>query len=191
MARARNYLPAWAVTASFSSRNLRQRYLIYEGDAKEMRQEIRKSRHSQSVFALAIIALVLLFGGIAQAATFHVTTTADNGDNSNPTPGSLRKAIKDANANPGLDTIDFNIPGTGVHTISPPTPFANITDPVIIDGYTQLGTSPNTLAMGDNAVLLIELNGSLDRKSTRLNSSHANISYAVFCLKKKNNHSYA
>src|SRR3712207_6916373 len=31
----------------------------------------------------------------------------------------------------------------------------------------------------------------LDRKSTRLNSSHANISYAVFCLKKKkksNNH---
>src|SRR3712207_3531744 len=31
--------------------------------------------------------------------------------------------------------------------------------------------------------------GEKDRKSTRLNSSHANISYAVFCLKKKNNHS--
>src|SRR3712207_7400930 len=30
-----------------------------------------------------------------------------------------------------------------------------------------------------------------DRKSTRLNSSHANISYAVFCLKKKkNNYTY-
>src|SRR3712207_8925080 len=29
--------------------------------------------------------------------------------------------------------------------------------------------------------------GGQDRKSTRLNSSHANISYAVFCLKKKNN----
>src|SRR3712207_7075736 len=28
----------------------------------------------------------------------------------------------------------------------------------------------------------------LDRKSTRLNSSHANISYAVFCLKKNNKH---
>src|SRR3712207_7751915 len=27
----------------------------------------------------------------------------------------------------------------------------------------------------------------VDRKSTRLNSSHANISYAVFCLKKKKN----
>src|SRR3712207_7025395 len=30
--------------------------------------------------------------------------------------------------------------------------------------------------------------GRQDRKSTRLNSSHANISYAVFCLKKKNTH---
>src|SRR3712207_7256319 len=30
----------------------------------------------------------------------------------------------------------------------------------------------------------------LDRKSTRLNSSHANISYAVFCLKKKNKTSH-
>src|SRR5258707_9305997 len=28
----------------------------------------------------------------------------------------------------------------------------------------------------------------VDRKSTRLNSSHANISYAVFCLKKKKTH---
>src|SRR3712207_7296517 len=31
----------------------------------------------------------------------------------------------------------------------------------------------------------------LDRKSTRLNSSHANISYAVFCLKKKQPHAPA
>src|SRR5437773_8435022 len=30
-----------------------------------------------------------------------------------------------------------------------------------------------------------------DRKSTRLNSSHITISYAVFCLKKKNNDSHA
>src|SRR5690606_40050149 len=29
--------------------------------------------------------------------------------------------------------------------------------------------------------------GGIDRKSTRLNSSHVKISYAVFCLKKKNN----
>src|SRR3712207_8282443 len=30
--------------------------------------------------------------------------------------------------------------------------------------------------------------GRVDRKSTRLNSSHANISYAVFCLKKQTTH---
>src|SRR3712207_7748950 len=32
--------------------------------------------------------------------------------------------------------------------------------------------------------------GLVDRKSTRLNSSHANISYAVFCLKKKKQTAY-
>src|SRR5258707_11961044 len=39
------------------------------------------------------------------------------------------------------------------------------------------------LLAGNDELLLIDP----DRKSTRLNSSHANISYAVFCLKKKNN----
>src|SRR3712207_6959306 len=34
----------------------------------------------------------------------------------------------------------------------------------------------------------IRCGGHADRKSTRLNSSHANISYAVFCLKKKKPH---
>src|SRR3712207_7781385 len=35
------------------------------------------------------------------------------------------------------------------------------------------------------------LTGQQDRKSTRLNSSHANISYAVFCLKKKKHTAYS
>src|SRR3712207_7498515 len=52
-----------------------------------------------------------------------------------------------------------------------------------------------THARGLGGVAAGALNGALDfvpgitrrdRKSTRLNSSHANISYAVFCLKKKN-----
>src|SRR3712207_8888621 len=37
---------------------------------------------------------------------------------------------------------------------------------------------------GEDALLIYD-DLSKDRKSTRLNSSHANISYAVFCLKKK------
>src|SRR5690349_22847844 len=36
-------------------------------------------------------------------------------------------------------------------------------------------------------ILNTGINGSIDRKSTRLNSSHVEISYAVFCLKKKSN----
>src|SRR3712207_9059174 len=39
----------------------------------------------------------------------------------------------------------------------------------------------------DDARGPVEVVVPLDRKSTRLNSSHANISYAVFCLKKKTN----
>src|SRR3712207_7067509 len=37
----------------------------------------------------------------------------------------------------------------------------------------------------ERARVLFRFKALLDRKSTRLNSSHANISYAVFCLKKK------
>src|SRR3712207_8629720 len=40
-------------------------------------------------------------------------------------------------------------------------------------------------AAGVNGQVVRVCGQSLDRKSTRLNSSHANISYAVFCLKKK------
>ena len=76
---------------------------------------------------------------------------------------SLREAITAANNTSngpgGPDRIYFNIDGTGVHTISPGSALPNITSPVIIDGYTQHGASVNTLAVGDNAVLQIELNG--------------------------------
>src|SRR3712207_7759525 len=41
------------------------------------------------------------------------------------------------------------------------------------------------VSIGTSFILLAVYGLGLDRKSTRLNSSHANISYAVFCLKKK------
>src|SRR3712207_8359731 len=41
------------------------------------------------------------------------------------------------------------------------------------------------LLRGDDDLTYLFLPLAQDRKSTRLNSSHANISYAVFCLKKK------
>ncbi len=101
----------------------------------------------------ALLLGALLVSASAAASTFTVTNTNDSG------PGSLRQAILDANANMGLDTIAFNIPGAGVHTISPLTNFDHLTDPVVINGYTQPGASANTLAVGDDAVLLIELDG--------------------------------
>jgi IPT/TIG domain/Right handed beta helix region/S-layer homology domain len=96
----------------------------------------------------------LLLAAAASAATFTVTTTADAG------AGSLRQAILDANANPGADTIAFAIPGAGVHTISPVTALPNVTQPVTIDGYTQPGSAPNTDPIADDAIPLIELEGS-------------------------------
>src|SRR3712207_8638804 len=49
------------------------------------------------------------------------------------------------------------------------------------EGYELLGPAGRLVAFGLSAAS----SGKKDRKSTRLNSSHANISYAVFCLKKK------
>jgi len=72
-------------------------------------------------------------------ATFTVITSGDNGDNVNPLAGSLRQAILLANANPGADIIDFNIPGVGVKTISPTKALPAVTGQTTIDGTTQGG----------------------------------------------------
>jgi hypothetical protein len=55
--------------------------------------------------------------------------------------------------------IQFAIPGAALHTINLTSALPAITDAVFIDGYTQPGASPNTLSVGDNAVLDIEPNG--------------------------------
>ena len=87
-------------------------------------------------------------------STTLVTNTNDSGD------GSLRNAITLADAvTSGIDTIDFAIPGTGVHTIAPLSDLPAITAPFTIDGYSQPGASSNTLAVGDNAKIMIELSG--------------------------------
>jgi CSLREA domain-containing protein len=75
---------------------------------------------------------------------------------------SLREAIIAANFDSSPNTISFNIPGAGVKTITPGAALPDITNPVTIDGYTQTGASVNTLPDGGtNAVLLIELDGTL------------------------------
>ena len=87
--------------------------------------------------------------------TFFVTTTADSG------PGSLRQAILNSNANnpsPGVNTISFaGFSGT----ITPLTTLPSATMPVLIDGYTAAGASPNTngFGQGSNAVITVEIKG--------------------------------
>src|SRR3712207_7245754 len=54
---------------------------------------------------------------------------------------------------------------------------------------TEAAVDRDVRPAGRPVVLALDLpdrRAAADRKSTRLNSSHANISYAVFCLKKKN-----
>jgi len=92
---------------------------------------------------------------LGSAATFTVTNTSDSG------AGSLRQAILDANGAGGADTIAFAIPGAGVHMIVLGSALPFVTDAVTIDGYTQPGSSPNTvpLAQGTDAVLNVEVSG--------------------------------
>src|SRR5438874_8795279 len=75
----------------------------------------------------------------------------------------------------------FNDPATTeIYTLSlhDALPISTLSESFIIDKIT--GT---TLSNGDRAERAVAI--AQDRKSTRLNSSHVEISYAVFCLKKK------
>lgn len=83
-------------------------------------------------------------GSSLRAATFVVASASDAG------AGSLRSAITNANFYAGPDTITFNIPGAGVHTINVLSALPALTDQVIIDASTQPGYSGQPL---------IELNG--------------------------------
>ena len=80
------------------------------------------------------------------------------------TPGcTLRDAITYSNANPPAapdqNTIAFDIPGGGVQTIDVLSDLPPITAAVIVDGFSQPGASPNTLAVGSDAVLNVEVHG--------------------------------
>ena len=107
-----------------------------------------------------------LLGALVIPASAATVTVNDSGDSTNAcaTTGTgtctLRDAITYANANSGT-TIEFDIPGAGVHTISPGSALPVITKPTTIDGYTQPGASANTNGptQGTNAVILIELDG--------------------------------
>jgi CSLREA domain-containing protein len=105
-------------------------------------------------------AVVTISDNDAIPATLVVNTTDDSDDGyCLPAHCSLREAINAANASSDASTINFTIPGSGVHTITPATVLPTVTQPVTINGYTQPGAAANTLATGNDAVLLVELDG--------------------------------
>ena len=87
------------------------------------------------------------------AATYTVTSTNDAG------PGSLRQAFLEANANPGPHVVQFSIPGAGVQTLAPISPWPELTNTVALNGYSQPGSKTNSLPWGNDAVLLVRLDG--------------------------------
>ncbi len=103
---------------------------------------------------VAALSSLLIAAPAAAQCTLTVTTSLDGG------PGSLRQAIADANATEGLDIVCFDIPGDGPHTIQPQSALPTIVQPIVLDGYTQPGASENTLVVGNDAVLMIEIDGS-------------------------------
>ena len=114
--------------------------------------------------ALLLAALVGLAAPAAAQQTFVVTTTADPGDGTCDAAGTgdgctLREALTAANAAAAIDSVHFAIPGSGVHTIALGSRLPDITQRLVIDGYTQPGASPNTLAVGNDADLRIEIDG--------------------------------
>src|SRR5438874_6699071 len=74
-----------------------------------------------------------------------------------------------------------------LHDALPISVELNRVDPAESRGFRRLDERHDVVA--DVMVLVVEIQllrgDQLDRKSTRLNSSHVEISYAVFCLKKK------
>jgi Periplasmic copper-binding protein (NosD) len=86
-------------------------------------------------------------------ASFVVTQASDNGNNLAPTPGSLRQAILEANADDssGPSLITFQIGGGGSATIKPPAALPFITHPTIIDATTQPGFAGSPIVVLDGS----------------------------------------
>ena len=104
--------------------------------------------------------------GIPLVSAFVVTNTNDTG------VGSFRRTIGNANEFPGLDTIRFDIPGPGPHSIAPLSQLPPVLESVIIDATTQPGFNPAAPAP------VVELNGALagaNASGLRLNAGSSTI----------------
>ena len=109
-------------------------------------------RTLRTVPVLGLLGLGALFApGVAGAATYTVTTTADNVNT-----GALRWAINEAEPQPGDDTIEFDIAGPGPHTIALGGDLPTLGEPVTIDGYTETGARQATRTRSAELMIAID-----------------------------------
>lgn len=135
------------------------------------------TQNRSNTLLLILLSTVLFFCYLlfapktVSAATLEVNSIADDQDNDGEC--TLREALIAANTNTtsgavlneciagdaGADTINFNIAGSGVHTIIPSTALPTVTEQVTIDGYSQTGAVENTAASPSplNNVIKIEI----------------------------------
>jgi len=106
----------------------------------------------KKLFTLLTLFLIM-FSVTTLAENYVVTNVNDDG------PGSLRQAIIDANNHSGPDIILFNISGTGPFIIVLNSQLPFISDELIIDGFSQEGSSPAT--ENSPAVYMVVLDGSI------------------------------
>src|ERR1035437_7927025 len=120
----------------------------------------------KTIYLLSIVVLTL-FATKVQSQAYYYLVRADNYKNANLEISDIHIEYNNTQAGytgteaPLNDATD--LPGINM--------YASSTSIIAANGYQHLGSTYHPLVLRD-------------RKSTRLNSSHANISYAVFCLKK-------
>src|SRR5688572_10154379 len=101
-------------------------------------------------------------------------------------PDPVLDAVMAANAAAGLPAIDVS-PAQGklLYLLARMSGARRILEIGTLGGYSTIWLARALPSGGKVVTLELDPRHAEDRKSTRLNSSHSQISYAVFCLKKK------
>ena len=151
--------------------------------------QLLKTKYT-SLLSLPLLLVLCVFALPSQKVFAASTYTVNSiGDDSDATPGdstcetatpgecTLRAAIQEVNAGAGGDTINFGIAGSGVHTLTPASAYATITKAVVINGYSQTGSSANTAVSPNpfNGTLTIEIDGTSAGSSRGLRVGASNV----------------
>ena len=124
---------------------------------------------ARALFPLVLALLsTILAAPHAKASGPHVFVVNSIADTGDVTPEgicgtcTLREAIQEANANTNpleSDIIAFGIAGAGPHVIALSSALPAVSEPVVIDGYTEASAVPNSASSGTNAVLQVVIDG--------------------------------